>query len=196
MNKFQKSLKKFFRSYKSIPQKKQYLEFITALLSIPFLITVIILNFNTLNNLKKAQMSPTPVPEKIYITVPGGGVVQVTTAPVAQEEATPDNESCIKELGAIDISSPREGEVVTDNPVTVSISYDDNDYCEAVWAYRINNGRWSDYDNRSIALYNLSQGNIKLELRAKSVASKDEETLTRNFIYRGESQNSATSSAN
>jgi hypothetical protein len=183
--------KKFFLSYRALPQKKQYLEFFTALLSIPMLITVIILNYNNLNTLNKNKVTPTPLPEKIYVTIPGSSAVQ-EEAPVQTTEA------CKKELGPVSISSPEEKETITDNPVSVDISYDDTTYCGAVWSYRINGGDWSDYDDKSIALYNLPQGDIKFELRVKSIVTKDDDKLTRNFVYKGKSTGSpsASSSAN
>jgi len=55
--------------YRAIPEKKRYLEFVTALLSIPVLITVIISNVSNLNRNKEAA-STTNQPkstEKIII---------------------------------------------------------------------------------------------------------------------------------
>lgn len=88
-------------------------------------------------------------------------------------------------LGTATITSPDENDIVTENPVTVDISYDDKRYCAAAWSYRINGGSWSGYDDRSVALYNLPQGTIKFELRVKSIAGGDTKTVTRNFTYKG-----------
>jgi len=161
-------------SYRKIPDRKVYIEFITAILSIPVLLTVIILNFNTLFG-QKAKTPVTPT-EKIYITSPA----EKNTTNISTQPCTPG-------IGFIDIASPVEGETVTDNPVSVSINYDKNGYCEVVWSYRINNGKWSDYDDKSIALYNPPQGAIKFDLRVKSIVNSDTDSLTRNFIYRGTS---------
>ena len=68
----------------------------------------------------------------------------------------------------------------------VDISYDDSTYCTAVWSYRINDGSWSDYSNNSVALYNLPNGPVKFELRAKSTTSSDQSDLIRNFMYDGQ----------
>lgn len=196
MQKIASLSKKFFLSYKALPQKKQYLEFFTALLSIPMLITVIILNYNNLNNLNGNKTTPTPVPEKIYITLPGSGAMQEVTPTEGTEDISTG--PCTKELGPVSISSPEEKETITDNPVSVNISYDDSTYCGAAWSYRINGGTWSEYDDKSIALYNLPQGDIKFELRVRSIVASDEEKLTRNFVYKGKSTGtpSASSSAN
>lgn len=175
---------KIFYFPKKLVDRKQYVEFFATVLSIPFFIILIILNLNTLKNMNNPQ--PTEAPrqneERFY------------SAPIQKEEK-PDTGTtqvsgtqapCIKELGPVSIDSPEENETVTDNPVSVIISYDeDEEYCAAVWSYRINSGSWSDYDNKSIALYNLPQGKIKFELKVKSVVSKDEETITRNFTYKG-----------
>ncbi len=177
MEKIAKASKKVFLSYRTLPHKKQYLEFFTALLSIPVLLTVILLNLNSL----KALKNPTPPSnqmEKIYVTIPGSGEK-------VEKQANGTQAPCKQEIGPIDIISPKEGEIVYDNPVSINVSYKSGTYCAAVWSYRINGGRWSEYDDKSIALYNLPQGNIKLELRVKSVVASEEKTLTRNFTYNG-----------
>jgi hypothetical protein len=182
-------LKKVLTSYRRIPDKKPYIEFITAILSIPVLLTVILLNFNSLTGNKDKETKENTTPQTVVITAPDSGNVQNTK-----------EEECIKEVGPVSITSPEEGEVIIDNPVFVSISYKQGEYCSVVWSYRINGGKWSDYDDRSIALYNPPPGNIKLELRVKSVVGNDSRTLTRNFIYQGtniiQTTPTASSSAN
>jgi hypothetical protein len=186
MDKIKKSLKKLLFSYRHLPEKKQYVEFFTALLTVPVLITVLALN---LNNLKTTNKKPTTqnttvnsssnnTPEKIYISAPTSAAVPVNTISVTEAPCKPG-------IGSISIDSPQEGDTVSDNPVSIDISYKTNGYCQVVWSYRINGGGWSDYDDKSIALYNLPQGNIKLDLRVKSIVSDDQKTLTRNFVYKG-----------
>lgn len=169
-------LKKIAHHYRDIPNKKPYLEFFTAILSIPVLLTVIILNLNSLRGDKNKTTAPTNTNtiEKIYVT---------GTA----EKGTAATEPCTPGIGTIAITSPEENETVMDNPVYVSIAYKKGSYCEVVWSYRINNGKWSDYDNNSIALYNPPPGAIKFDLRVKSIVNSDTDALTRNFIYRGTS---------
>ena len=172
VNKKQHVLK---RILKKIPDNKTYIEFITALLSIPVLLTVILLNFNSLRT-PKTDNTTTPTPQTVVVTVPDSGKPQTI---VTQEE------ECIPEIGPIEITSPEEGEVVTDNPLFVSIRYEQDEFCSVVWSYRINGGKWSEYDDRSIALYNPPPGAIKFELRIKSVVGTDTEILTKNFSYTG-----------
>jgi hypothetical protein len=171
-----KAYKRFISDFKKLPERKQYIEFFTAILSVPVLLTVIILNINNLkgNDNKDEQMN-TPSVREIIITQPSGKEITVTTAP------------CEEEIGPVSIANPNENEAVTDNPVLISVHYQKGKFCAVVWSYRINGGRWSDYDDKSIALYNPPQGNIKLDLRVKSVVTGDEKTLTRNFTYRGTS---------
>ncbi|MBI4097624.1 MAG: hypothetical protein HY426_01140 [Candidatus Levybacteria bacterium] len=166
------------KSIKEFHTKKPHIEFFTALLTIPVLLTVIILN---LNNLKGSEEKETPKNETIVIT---------QSAP-QEKEVIVTKEACKAGIGDISISSPDENEEVKDNPIMVDIDYDAGEYCAAVWSYRVNNGGWSNYDDRSIALYNLPNGNIKLELRVKSVVGNSQKTLTRNFVYSG-AQTSAT----
>ena len=161
-------------------KKKPYLEFVTAFLSIPVLITVMLLNVNTLKNIN-AKPTPTPSPG---VTRSGFYGTRVgTVKPTAT--FTGSQSTCTKGIGPISIDTPNEGDSVADNPVNVNITYDDSTYCEAVWSYRINGGSWSDYDNRSLALYNLPQGAIKLDLQVKSIVTSDQKVITRNFTYTG-----------
>lgn len=165
LNSIKKQIKEFHT-------KKPHIEFFTALLTIPVLLTVIILN---LNNLRSDNKKDT-----------GENKTIVITQPAAQEkEVIITKEACKAGIGDISIDNPNEGDLISDNPVMIDINYDAGDYCEAVWSYRINNGTWSSYDDRSIALYNLQNGNIRLELRVKSVVNSQQKTLTRNFVYSG-----------
>ncbi len=168
---------------KGLIKKKPYIEFLTAFLSIPVLISVLLLNSNSLKNIN-AKPTPTPIPsvnaQSGFYAEPIG-----TEKPVVPTSVGAPDEPCERGLGPAAISSPQENDVVTDNPVTIDISYDDRQYCAAAWSYRINGGSWSGYDDRSVALYNLPQGPIKFELRVKSIVGSEEETVTRNFTYNG-----------
>lgn len=165
-------------------EKKKYIEFFTALLSIPVLITVIILNFNSVQNLKDVKPTDTPKQGGFFSMPLEKNTDKVTPSTSANSQTT--TAPCKKQLGPVAITSPEEGETITENPVSIIISYDDETYCSAVWAYRINGGTWSEYDDKSIALYNLPAGKIKFELKVKSVVSRDEKTLTRNFTNKAE----------
>jgi hypothetical protein len=172
MTNFEK-LKRYIRA---IPKRKHYLEFLTAMLSIPVLATAIFINVASLRDNNKDK---TQEPEKIIITAPAqqGGITQ-TLQPTRGE--------CKKTVGPVDISYPNEGDIVTENPLEVRINFDPTgEYCAVVWSYRINGGRWSDYDDKSLALYNLPNGQKTLELRVKSVAGGADKILKRTFDYQG-----------
>jgi hypothetical protein len=197
MEKAKRLSKKFLLSYRKLPEKKPYIEAVTAVLSVPVLITVIMLNLNNLNAAKTEIPTPTPQPKKEVVYVPVESktpaktqVQEATTTPPAKSTPTitTSTDPCKPEIGPVSISSPAEGETVTDNPASVIINYKTGDFCAAVWSYRVNNGNWSNYDDKSLALYNLPDGNIKIDLRVKSIVSGEEKTLTRNFIYNGDSQ--------
>lgn len=168
------------KSENPLIKKKPYIEFLTAFLSIPVLISVLLLNFNSIKNLN-AKPTPTPMPgvnaQAGFFAEPIGTEKPGTPTPMGATEAP-----CLNGLGPVNVTSPEENDEVTDNPVTVDISYDDRRYCAAAWSYRINGGSWSGYDDRSVALYNLPQGPIKFELRVKSISGDDSKTVTRNFI--------------
>lgn len=169
---------KFLKYVRAIPKRKHYLEFLTATLSIPVLATAILIN---IGNLKGEDAKKEPAPERIIVSYPPSEKDQ----PEDKDEKQTNIEVCIKKVGPVTIRYPQEGDIVTDNPLTVRIDYDLGDYCAVVWSYRINNGRWSDYDDTSFSLYNLPNGQKTLEVRVKSIASTDEKMLKRTFDYQG-----------
>lgn len=171
---------------KSIPskivKKKPYFELATAFLSIPVLITVLLLNVTSLRNI---NATPTPTPG-VGVLQNGGGFFAAPVGPDSSVSPGSTNQSpCKKALGPVSITSPGENDTVTDNPVTINIEYDDSIYCGAAWSYRINGSSWSGYDDRSVALYNLPRGQVTFELRVKSIVTDEEKTLTRKFLYNG-----------
>ena len=192
MEKVKLLVKKARYSYRGLPDKKQYVEFFTAVLTVPVLLTVIILNLNNLRaNNKANQTTPTPIPVKtIVVTVPVANPSNTS----ATNQSQPSPEACKKDIGPVSIDFPEEKDVVTDNPVQVDINYLQGTYCAVVWAYNVNGGKFSDFDDKSIALYNPPQGAITLQLKVKSIVTGEQKVLTRTFTYSG-SGNTATSSA-
>lgn len=181
METIKKKLNSTKRGLKEFHTKKPQIEFFTALLTVPVLLTVIILNVNNLRSDNKDKETEKE-PEKsqtIVITQP--------TNKTETKEIIVTKEACVEGIGEISIAFPQEGESIKDNPVDVDIDYDAGDFCEVVWSYRINEGSWSSYDDRSIALYNLPNGEVKFDLRVKSVVNSDTENLTRTFNYNGAS---------
>ena len=173
--------------------KKPLIELIVAILSIPSLVLVVLLNFNTLKSLNGTKITPTPgitnpLPAiNANTTTPNFFVRPVTREPQPTVASATSQSPCNKNLGPVSITSPNEGDTINSNPVEVDISYDNTDYCSAVWSYSINGSSWSDYDNNSVALYNLPDGPIKFQLKVKSLTSSDSTTLTRDFTYTGQS---------
>ena len=180
MNIFKDTIKKF-------KVGKHQLDWVAGLLSIPAILTVIILNLNNLNSQKKKTETAEGKPTEKIIVVPENNS--------GSQPISPTSSVCKKEVGPISITSPREEATVTDNPACITIKYDDQNFCSAVWSYRINGGGWSEYNSNSPCLYNLPSGDVKFELRVQSAVSQDQETLTRNFIYKNQNPTS-TPSAN
>jgi len=81
-------LKTWFRG---LPGKKQHLEFFTALLTIPVLLTVLISNISNLQNQKKTTTpAPTPLIERIVITQPAANTLpNQSPTPTSTPTATP-----------------------------------------------------------------------------------------------------------
>lgn len=171
--------------YKNIPDKKPYIEFLTALLTVPVLLTVIILNINSLKAKKDTQLGVNTQASRKNDSSPQEKIIRVVETVVPSGSSS--SEVCKKEIPPIGISYPEEGDKISDNPVQFAINYEKDNYCQVVWSYRINNGKWSDYDDKSISIYNLTPGEIVFELRVKGIATEGEKVLTRKFIYEGNS---------
>ena len=189
-----KKLKK--KKLERLYEKKPIVEFIVAVLSIPSILLLLLLNLKSLTNTSNAK--PTVTPTISEVSVPGTNS-SFYSRPVTREPKPTllPNETqapCIKGLGPVSIISPDEGDTITTNPVEVDISYDDSKYCSAVWSYSVNGSNWSDYNNNSIALYNLPNGPISFQLRVKSLTNSSTTTLTRNFSYQGQSTAPTTAS--
>jgi len=167
---------------KDIHTKKPYLELIAAALTIPVLLTVIILNVNNLKGADDKKDSETEKTQTIVITQPAG-----INEGSKEKEVIVTKEACKPGIGDVEISSPEENEEITENPVEVNIDYEANGYCAVVWSYRVNGGGWSSYDDSAISLFNLTNGAVKLELRVKSVVDSSSKNITRNFTYTGAS---------
>jgi hypothetical protein len=178
------------RWYKGLPDQKKYIEIVTAILSVPVLLTVLTLNLNNIRTQKQivATQESNDVahnsPVYILPSADAGKAFEPTSGQVTQPTST-IAEECIRDIGPIDIQSPVEGEHVSTNPVLIRVEQDQGEFCTVVWAYRINGSSWSDYDNTSIALYDMNPGNKTIEVKAKSIASKKEKVLTRSFVYLG-----------
>lgn len=179
MEKLNKFINKTKKSYKSLPDKKQYIEVFTAALTVPVLLTVIIINLNNLRSTSKpTQVTPAPVQDRQII-------VNYPTAAENTIVKQPSTGACKQAVGPISIDYPNENETITDNPVQIEINYVRGDYCAVVWAYRINDGKFSGYDDKSIALYNPPQGSTRFQLKVKSIVTGEEKILTRTFMYKG-----------
>lgn len=179
-----------------MPDKKIYLEFITAALTIPVLITVLLSNINSLNrsetkeNTLAVQTTATPAAEPVRPTRSTAPLAQLepTEAPVQEEaQSIPEARSCEAKVGTVDIPFPKENDKISTDPVCIDISRNEKDLCGVVWSYRINDGAWSNYTDKSICLYGLPPGQKTLDLRVRSIASADEIQLKRTFTVTGPS---------
>ncbi len=164
--KLQRAIQKFAR----VRLRKIHLDLFVGILSIPVLITAIIINWS---NLTKKQTTTIPVAS------PTPKVIIVPQSPL------PTKASCIKLVGPIAITSPNEGQRVAANPVCITIDYSDPTFCPVIWSYRINGGAWSDFNTSSPCLYNLPNEPVQFDLRVNSTVSSDARELTRNFVYTG-----------
>ncbi len=192
--------------FSQLPDKKKWIDVITATLTIPVLLTVTIANLNKIKS-KDAETtqetSPTQAPiivrdfisvfkeqtndtnKELTPTLNEENKKQPTNTPepTQQVSVTP---SCKMEPQPYEITYPKENEKVEVDPVCVVLNAKDQGYCTTQWAYRVNNSTWSNYTSDPICLYNMASGNIKLEVRTKNQISGQEKTITRNFSYQKE----------
>ena len=187
------------KSLERLYDKKPLIELIVAILSIPSLILLVLLNYNTLRNLNKSP-EPTSAPASTIVpatntAMPNFFSAPLTRAPHPTEAPNASQTPCNKSLGPVTITYPSEGSTVNNNPAEVDISYDNNTYCSAVWSYSVNGSSWSNYNDSSVALYNLPDGQITFQLRVKSLTSTETTTITRHFTYTGQSTGAAPTTA-
>jgi len=191
-----KVLEKMKHWYRELPDKKRYLEFVSAFLSIGVMLTVIVNNIGNINSRKEQPTfqppTQTATPQVITVELDKTKEEKDTeTTPSPKATVTPEptpapKDVCKKEVGPVEIIYPEDGEVVLSDPVCIDILHQREEYCAVVWSYRINGSAWSEYTDKSICLYNLSPGEKKLDLRVKSIASGDEILLKRTFTVAGE----------
>ncbi len=174
--------------YRGLPDKKRYLEFITALLTIPVLLTVLLSNVNNLQNQKRSAPAtvitvqptpsayPSPTPETTALSVTPSATPPITATPGPQ---------CNANIPPVTIASPQENDIVSGDPVCLEITGQGGKYCSVVWSYRINGGAWSNYTSDGVCMYGLAPGNKTLDLRVQSVVTGDQTTLTRHFTVDG-----------
>src|SRR3989344_8188082 len=114
--------------YRALPDKKRYLEFVTALLTIPVLLTVIYTNLVRIKDEKTPeQISPSPTNTEKIIIVTQKEAVEKENSPTPQStialSPTIEAAACKKEVGPVKIASPKEEEVVQDNQICVNVDY-------------------------------------------------------------------------
>lgn len=157
---------------------KPHLDYIAALLTIPVLITAIIINVTNLS--KNAKTTPTPTPSQIRSAYGNTTIQTVKATSIPQPTSGPN---CLAGIGQVAVSYPQEGDTVSANPLCIDISYQSQNHCGVVWAYRINGGPWSDYSNNSVCLYNMPSGTISYDLQVKSLVNTDSQIVHRTFTY-------------
>lgn len=197
---------------KNLPERKKYIDVVTAIMSVPILLTVMMTNITNLahkNETNASEKKPTPVisevikvvPIEVHTTSTTSQKIEVTNTPTPTIEVNKNVSvtanptlflSCKKEVGPASIVSPSENETVKNDPVCIDISYKSGEYCSVTWSYRMDEENWSEYMDKSICIHNITNGSHKLELRIKSTTSADEILLIRNFTYTGQTSVTAT----
>ena len=180
------------KSIANLPDKKKYIEVITASVSIPVLLSVVLVNYLNMQD-KRSTGNKTPT----ITEAPNNQSPTIITIIRDPENPTPTPKSmpdtsptplitraeCIKDIGPVNIITPSENEVITTNPVEIDVRYDQGDYCSVVWRYRIDNANWSNFTDSDIVIYNMDSGKKTIELQVKSIVSDASTTIKRTFTY-------------
>lgn len=175
--------------YHNLPDKKKYIDLVTAALTIPVLISVIVTNLGNLNHNKNKDIVSAQVPKPTVERI----IIKETESPKPTFEKketeitiTPTPTiKCDTNLPTFEIISPVENEKISNDPTCVTLNQiDKGNYCSFLHAYRVNdNSSWSTFSDEPICLYNMASGNIKLEIKIKSISTGTEKTYSRNFTY-------------
>ena len=125
-------LKKIQSWYRGLPDKKKYIEFFTALLTIPVLLTLILNNIGNIQERNQRELEgDTPAPQVTILPVEVERPVIVngdtTPATPSADDQTPTE--CKREVGPVSIVNPSEGQVIDSGTVGVDISYTIGEYC-------------------------------------------------------------------
>lgn len=168
--------------YRGLPDKKRYLEFITALLTIPVLLTVLLSNVTNLQNQKKAETTPTP---SVTNTTPTATPTIIPEKPLGTSPTVTPATQCTPGVGPVEIVYPEENATLSEDPVCLDIPRVSGNYCAVVWSYRINGSGWSNYTDREVCMYGFTPGTKQLDLRIKSIVSGEEKILRRTFTIAG-----------
>ena len=180
---------------KKLPEHKPKLDFLAAVLTVPVLITVLILN---LSNLNKKNLPTTITPTVTQAPSPATSIqtttkevpIIIVSSPTPAPTSNPN--TCKQEIGPLTIEYPQENQTVSDNTVCININYHGDGYCPVTWSYKLNNGSWSDYSNNSVCISNLQQGQNTFLLQVKSTPTGDTQVFTRHFIYNPANMNTPT----
>lgn len=178
---------------KKLPEHKPKLDFLAAVLTVPVLITVLILNLNNLGKKTLPNMTtPTPVPSisNIQSATKNAPIIIVTTATPAP---VVNSNTCKQEIGPLSIEYPQENQTITDNTVCININYQGDGYCPVTWSYKLNSGAWSDYSNNSVCISNMQQGQNIFLLQVKSSSTGASQVFTRHFLYNPNNMDTPTS---
>lgn len=112
---FKNPIKQFYIWFKKQPDKKRLIEFLTALLSVPVMITVILINLNNLNqNKQNTTKEPQTTPIQIVIT---GGI------PQNRPDMRPNDTNNATPTPNIIIATPTPGPSNTPTPAPTSTPF-------------------------------------------------------------------------
>lgn len=176
-------LDKIRKWYRSLPDKKVYFELLGAVLTIPVLVTVILLNLTNLSGNKKNDPAPTPQIIRVVEKDPSSNTVTSVPADVGGAQRVSPQAVCKKEIGPVNISSPQEGEVTSKNPACITVAYKTGEYCGIEWAVKVDNGAYSEFASKDVCFYNLSPGSKSVNVKVRSLEGGEELILQRNFVY-------------
>lgn len=174
--------------YQEIPDKKRWIDVVTAALTVPVLLTVIISNYLNIQSKKNTDTTPEtnkPVvsSQPITVTIENPNPSNISTETPIPTPTNSPGTTCNANVPDFEIVSPKEGETVSSDPVCVIHVAQESGFCPVTWSYRINKSSWSPFTDQTVCLYNMADGPVTYELRVRSSESGAEDIYSRNFIY-------------
>ena len=179
--------------------KKKLIDLTIGFLTIPSLITLLILNLNNLKQSKVDTGDKTANNQEKTIIIQNQPTSSQSTDNNNSPKPSPivfpsPGENCNPNPDSIQIVYPKENQTVHDNPfcVTMKIDEDDNS-CPLEWAYSVNHTPLSAWSSEPICFYDLKNGKVNLKIVVKNKKSGLTKDYEVNFLYQDES--TATPSA-
>lgn len=193
------TVEKIKKVYQDLPEKKKYIELISAAVSLPVMVTVLMLNLNNLRQTKSTSNS-TPTPSLSQITPTPSLTPVISTTPrlsptlTPTPTITPTPAVCNPDVSSVDFVTPTDNQLISSNSLTIDLTDPATGFCNYLWSYTIDGANWSEYTDKAVSIYNLSPGTKKIQVKVKSIVGTSTKLLSRTVTIQSSSSPTLTPS--